>query len=145
MMPLLPLVPAAFTTVYQLVPGDYIGMVVCAVVGIAATICMHVCLKQYNPPAGYGVPLFPYVPALSVGVNAFLLGQLKQAAYKRFGVWTALVSVVYVLYSMPASAHRERKMNSLPDSKVAVDDRMPPKDSAQELAGDTGNRQTIVS
>jgi APA family basic amino acid/polyamine antiporter len=121
----------AFTVVYQLLPNDFIGMVVCAAVGIAATICMQVFLKQYNLPGGYGVPLFPYVPALSVGVNAFLLGQLKQAAYERFGIWTAVVTLVYVIYSMPASAYREKKMNSLPDVKVT--DGLPPFDSGNML------------
>eukprot|EP00878_Enallax_costatus_P010328 GHUV01010780.1.p4 GENE.GHUV01010780.1~~GHUV01010780.1.p4 ORF type:complete len:107 (+),score=26.11 GHUV01010780.1:677-997(+) len=106
---------------------------------------MHLTLKQYNPPAGYGVPLFPYVPALSVGINAFLLGQLKQAAYERFGIWTAFVTLVYVLYSMPASAYRERKRSSLPDAKVAGDDRMPPRDSAQEMTEDVGAKKTAVS
>lgn len=110
---------AAFTIVYQLVPHDWIGMVVCAVAGIAATACLQIFCKQVNRPEGYGVPFFPWVPALSVGVNAFLLGQLKKAAYERFGIWTAFVTLVYVLYSMPASAHREKKMSSLPDAKVA--------------------------
>lgn len=120
--------------VYQLVPNDFIGMVVCAAVGIAATICMQIFLKQYNRPDGYGVPLFPYVPALSVGVNAFLLGQLKQAAYERFGIWTAVVTLVYIVYSMPASAYRERKMSSLPDVKMA-DAALPPLDSAKDMTG----------
>lgn len=67
-------------------------MVVAAAVGIAATISLHVTCKQYNPPTTYGVWLFPYVPALSVGLNCFLLGQLKTAAYERFGIWTAFVT-----------------------------------------------------
>jgi APA family basic amino acid/polyamine antiporter/cationic amino acid transporter 4 len=78
--------------VYQLHAQDWIGMVICAAVGIAATISMHVCCKQYNAPTLYGVPLFPYVPALSVGVNAFLLGQLQKPAYERFGIWTAFIT-----------------------------------------------------
>jgi APA family basic amino acid/polyamine antiporter/cationic amino acid transporter 4 len=78
--------------VYQVHQNDWIGMVVCAAVAIAATIAMHLCCKQYNAPTLYGVPLFPYVPALSVGVNAFLLGQLQKPAYERFGIWTAFIT-----------------------------------------------------
>jgi hypothetical protein len=81
-----------FTICYQVLRDDFIGMVVSAAVGIAATISLHVTCKQYNPPTTYGVWLFPYVPALSVGLNCFLLGQLKTAAYERFGIWTAFVT-----------------------------------------------------
>jgi hypothetical protein len=38
------------------------------------------------------VPLFPFVPALSVGLNTFLLGQLDRDAYIRFGIWTVAVT-----------------------------------------------------
>jgi len=86
------LLPAVFTICYQLVRDDFIGMVVCAAVGIASMVSMHLVCKQYNRPTTYGVPLFPYVPALSVGLNCFLLGQLKAAAYERFGIWTAFVT-----------------------------------------------------
>lgn len=86
------LLPAVFTICYQLARDDFIGMVVCAAVGIASMVSMHLVCKQYNRPTTYGVPLFPYVPALSVGLNCFLLGQLKTAAYERFGIWTAFVT-----------------------------------------------------
>jgi hypothetical protein len=33
-----------------------------------------------------------YLPALSAAVNVFLLGQLKRAAYVRFGWWTLIVT-----------------------------------------------------
>jgi APA family basic amino acid/polyamine antiporter/cationic amino acid transporter 4 len=71
---------------------SWIGLIICAAVGIAATISMQIFCKQYNAPTLYGVPLFPYVPALSVGVNAFLLGQLQKPAYERFGIWTAFIT-----------------------------------------------------
>lgn len=67
-------------------------MIVCAAVGVAATISLHLTCTQYNVPTIYGVWFFPYVPALSVGLNCFLLGQLKPAAYERFGLWTAFVT-----------------------------------------------------
>jgi hypothetical protein len=81
-----------FTIVYQVLRDDYIGMVVSAAVGVAATVSLHLSCKQYNRPTTYGVWLFPYVPAASVGLNCFLLGQLKTAAYERFGIWTAFVT-----------------------------------------------------
>jgi hypothetical protein len=45
-----------------------------------------------NRPSSYSVPLFPFVPALSVGLNTFLLGQLDRDAYIRFGIWTVAVT-----------------------------------------------------
>lgn len=85
-------IPAVFTICYQVARNDFIGMIVSAVVGVGATISLHLSSKQYNTPTTYGVWLFPYVPALSVGLNCFLLGQLKPAAYERFGIWTAFVT-----------------------------------------------------
>lgn len=104
-----------FTIVYQVLRGDYIGMVVSAAVGIAATVSLHLSCKQYNRPTTYGVWLFPYVPALSVGLNCFLLGQLKTAAYERFGIWTAFVTLFYLIYCLPAGIKKEKVDNTLPD------------------------------
>ncbi|WIA31201.1 hypothetical protein OEZ86_001201 [Tetradesmus obliquus] len=110
----------AFTIVYQLHQQAWIGLVVCAAVAIAATISLHLSCKQYNVPTLYGVPLFPYVPALSVAVNAFLLGQLQKPAYERFGIWTGFITLFYIFYSMPATSYREDR-SALP-GKAVVDD-----------------------
>lgn len=83
---------AAFTLCYQLAQHSWVSLVVCGAVGIATVVSMHLTCVQHNPPSTYGVPLFPYVPALSAGLNCFLLGQLKAAAYERFAVWSAFVT-----------------------------------------------------
>ncbi|WIA11144.1 hypothetical protein OEZ85_011287 [Tetradesmus obliquus] len=115
----------AFTIVYQVHQQAWIGLVVCAAVAIAATISLHLMCKQYNVPTLYGVPLFPYVPALSVAVNAFLLGQLQKPAYERFGIWTGFITLFYIFYSMPATSYREDR-SALPGKAVV--------DSQQQLA-----------
>uniref|UniRef100_A0A383V9I1 Cationic amino acid transporter C-terminal domain-containing protein n=1 Tax=Tetradesmus obliquus TaxID=3088 RepID=A0A383V9I1_TETOB len=115
----------AFTIVYQVHQQAWIGLVVCAAVAIAATISLHLTCKQYNVPTLYGVPLFPYVPALSVAVNAFLLGQLQKPAYERFGIWTGFITLFYIFYSMPATSYREDR-SALPGKAVV--------DSQQQLA-----------
>jgi APA family basic amino acid/polyamine antiporter len=62
-------------------------------VAIVTTASMHLlCRKQFRKAQGYGVPLFPWVPAASVFLNTFLLGQLGKPAYERFGIWTAAVT-----------------------------------------------------
>jgi hypothetical protein len=86
------LAAAAFTIVYQLVDG-WIGLVITAAIAIVTTASMHLlCRKQFRKAQGYGVPLFPWVPAASVFLNTFLLGQLGKPAYERFGIWTAAVT-----------------------------------------------------
>lgn len=119
----------AFTIVYQLSTQDgypdliWVGMPVCAVVGVAATFGIQFACKEWNPPSklnAYSSPLFPWVPALSVALNAFLLGQLNVKAYERFGVWTAFVTLFYILYSSPAAAHRDARSSSLPLTKAAM-------------------------
>eukprot|EP00882_Tetradesmus_deserticola_P006703 GHRQ01007056.1.p1 GENE.GHRQ01007056.1~~GHRQ01007056.1.p1 ORF type:complete len:407 (+),score=118.31 GHRQ01007056.1:579-1799(+) len=100
----------AFTIVYQLQAASaWVGMVICATVAIAAAVSLQLSCKQRNAPMLYGVPLFPYVPALSVAVNTFLLGQLQKPAYERFGIWTAVITLFYILYSMPAASYREER------------------------------------
>lgn len=100
---------AAFTIVYQLYPDDWIGLVVTGALGILVTASMQFTCKQYNRPVKYGVPLFPWVPALSVGLNTFLLGQLNAKAYERFGIWTAVCVAIYVFYGMHAAADKDKK------------------------------------
>jgi APA family basic amino acid/polyamine antiporter len=78
--------------VYQTVEG-WVGLVVTAAVALVTTASMHLlCRKQFRKAQGYGVPLFPWVPAASMFLNTFLLGQLNVAAYERFGIWSGVVT-----------------------------------------------------
>ncbi|KAJ9514584.1 hypothetical protein QJQ45_016315 [Haematococcus lacustris] len=64
------------------------------------------CLAPY--PSGlscvmlHQVPLFPGIPAASIFVNTFLLGQLDQKSYERFGWWTLASTSIYLVYGMVA-------------------------------------------
>lgn len=50
---------------------------------VASVISMHMfCPRQFEPQ-GYAVPLYPYLPAASLFINTFLLGQLDEKSYKR--------------------------------------------------------------
>jgi len=112
-----------FTVCYALVPS-WISLVVTAAVAVAATISMAiVCRGQFRRPISYGVPLFPWVPAFSVMLNTFLLGQLDKLAYERFGIWTAAVTAVYVLYGIHGASVLDDKETKLP--KEAVVDMAP--------------------
>lgn len=67
-------------------------MIVTSVFGVLVTISMFIFFRKGHIPGSYAVPLFPFVPAFSVGLNTFLLGQLSIEGYIRFGIWTAAVT-----------------------------------------------------
>ncbi|WIA23368.1 hypothetical protein OEZ85_000131 [Tetradesmus obliquus] len=122
---LLLLVGAAltFTIVYWVMPDSYIGMIVAAAVFVLMAFTLFFTGRQGHRPSSYSVPLFPFVPALSVGLNTFLLGQLDRDAYIRFGIWTVAVTGVYMLYGSLASAQHDKKADrALPTNGSTLND-----------------------
>lgn len=55
-------------------------------------IALFLSFGRGTRPASYAVPLMPFIPGLSVGLNTFLLGQLDSEAWIRFAIWTAVVT-----------------------------------------------------
>lgn len=51
-------------------------------------------------PSKWSVPLMPWPAAISVFLNVFLMTTLKMLSFKRFAVWTCLVTLFYVLYGV---------------------------------------------
>jgi hypothetical protein len=49
----------------------------------------------------------PWIPATSIFLNLFLLGSLDGPSYVRFGVFSAVAVLFYVLYSVHASYDAE--------------------------------------
>lgn len=103
----------ALSIYYQLSNG-WIGLLVPGAVLVAAAISYAILVKNEYLPERYKVPLFPFLPIASVGLNTFLLGQLPKLSYERFGIWTAACIGIYLLYGMPSSALRDEKRNRLP-------------------------------
>lgn len=48
-------VPAAFTICYQLLPGDWVGLMVTAIIFVAATLALFFTFGRGRPPASYRV------------------------------------------------------------------------------------------
>jgi hypothetical protein len=96
-----------FSIGWRLEEGGVWLLVVAAVVFAVALVSCSVLVKPQYTPAGYKAPLYPVVPALSVALNTFLMGQLQPLAYVRFGVWTAMCVVGYLLYGLHASAVKD--------------------------------------
>ena len=65
----------------------------------------------------------PWLPAMSVATNLFLMGSLGSLAYMRFGICTAAMLVYYVLFGVHATydmAHSEDQTTSA--ANAAIDD-----------------------
>lgn len=49
----------------------------------------------------------PWIPSISIFLNIFLLGSLDRPSYVRFGFFSGLAVLVYVLYSVHSSFDAE--------------------------------------
>ncbi|XP_074312393.1 cationic amino acid transporter 7, chloroplastic [Silene latifolia] len=99
-----------FTLLWHYVkPGKLqdVMLMLCAIVAIALVQLFHCLVPQAKKPEFWGVPLMPWIPALSIFLNIFLLGSLDGPSYIRFGFFSGLAIVVYVLYSVHASFDAE--------------------------------------
>ncbi|KQK18147.1 cationic amino acid transporter 8, vacuolar [Brachypodium distachyon] len=90
--------------------GRWPGYVVFGVGWAAGAAGMALFAKQQRTPKVYGVPLMPWLPAMSVATNLFLMGSLGSMAYLRFSICTVVMLVYYVLFGVHATydvAHSE--------------------------------------
>ncbi|XP_015084658.1 cationic amino acid transporter 6, chloroplastic-like [Solanum pennellii] len=53
------------------------------------------------------VPFMPWPATISIFLNVFLMTTLKMVAYKRFGIWTCVITIFYVLYGVHSTYHAE--------------------------------------
>ncbi|KAJ8644582.1 hypothetical protein MRB53_006330 [Persea americana] len=99
-----------FTFLWQFVaPGKVKVLMLCACTVVAVVILQmfHYFVQQTRKPEFWGVPLMPWVPAISIFLNIFLLGSLDGPSYIRFGFFSALAVLAYVLYSVHSSFDAE--------------------------------------
>ncbi|KAL6960097.1 Cationic amino acid transporter 6, chloroplastic [Sarracenia purpurea var. burkii] len=99
-----------FTVVWQFAPaGKPKGFVLgaCTVIAVALLQLFHCVVPQARKPEFWGVPLMPWIPSISIFLNIFLLGSLDGPSYVRFGFFSALTVLVYLLYGVHASFDAE--------------------------------------
>ncbi|PHT31457.1 Cationic amino acid transporter 6, chloroplastic [Capsicum baccatum] len=99
-----------FTLLWQLAPPGkpkacMLGA--CTAIAIAVLQLFHYMVPQAQKPEFWGVPLMPWIPSMSIFLNIFLLGSLDRPSYVRFGFFSALAVLFYVLYSVHASFDAE--------------------------------------
>jgi APA family basic amino acid/polyamine antiporter/cationic amino acid transporter 4 len=97
------------------------GYVVFGALWIAGTGGLALFGKKHRAPKVYSAPLLPWLPAMSVATNLFLMGSLGPLAYMRFAICTAAMLVYYMLFGVHATydmAHSEGQAASAADPAV---------------------------
>ncbi|KAL6547954.1 Cationic amino acid transporter 7, chloroplastic [Orobanche hederae] len=108
-----------FTLVWQFAPSGkpkafMLGS--CIAIAIAVTQFFHFVVRLARKPEFWGVPCMPWIPCVSIFLNIFLLGSLDGPSYVRFGIFSALVVLVYVLYSVHSTFDANNNGTVIKDS-----------------------------
>ncbi|KAK1431402.1 hypothetical protein QVD17_07861 [Tagetes erecta] len=97
----------------------------CSIVAVALVQLFSHMVPQARKPDFWGVPLMPWIPCVSIFLNIFLLGNIDSPSYVRFGFFSAVVVLVYVLYSVHSSFDGEEEgsvsQKSLEMMKESID------------------------
>lgn len=108
----LSLTAVIFTLMWQLAPGGKPKAFIlgaCTAIAVGIIQLFHYMVAQARKPEFWGVPLMPWIPSISIFLNIFLLGSLDKPSYIRFGFFSGLIVLVYVLYSVHASFDAEEE------------------------------------
>nr|GEW65349.1 cationic amino acid transporter 8, vacuolar [Tanacetum cinerariifolium] len=112
------------TALWSVNVKGWIGYVVAGGFWLAGAIGMMLVPKQRVPKV-WGVPLVPWLPALSILTNVFLIGSLGAMAFKRFFICSGVMLVYYVLVGVHATydvAHLDSRESKIEKGKGIVDD-----------------------
>ncbi|XP_004137314.1 cationic amino acid transporter 8, vacuolar [Cucumis sativus] len=99
----------ALTTVWNLDRQGWIEYVVPASFWFLSTLAMSF-LPKYRSPKVWGVPLVPWLPSLSIGMNLILIGSLGTEAFLRFFICSAVMLLYYLFIGLHATydvAHQD--------------------------------------
>lgn len=112
-------------SVYWSKTDEWIGYIILVPIWFVGTFGIWFFVPLAKKPKIWGVPLVPFLPSASIGINIFLLGTLDKASFRRFGIWTAILVVYYLLVGVHASydiakvqKEEEEKLDTNIESKV---------------------------
>ncbi|RVW50848.1 Cationic amino acid transporter 6, chloroplastic [Vitis vinifera] len=74
---------------------------------IIITACFHYFVPYPSQPSKWSVPFMPWPAAMSIFLNVFLMTTLKKLSLQRFGVWSCLIILFYVLYGVHSTYRAE--------------------------------------
>lgn len=101
-----------FTLLWRFAPSGKPKAVMlgaCVAAGIALLQVFLFMVPQARKPENWGVPFMPWIPSISIFLNIFLLGALHKGSYLRFGFFSGLTVLVYVVYSVHSSFDAEEE------------------------------------
>ncbi|KAI3783664.1 hypothetical protein L1987_42750 [Smallanthus sonchifolius] len=92
-------------------PGKPKGYMIgaCSIIAVVLVQLFNHMVPQARKPDFWGVPLMPWIPCVSIFLNIFLLGNIDASSYVRFGFFSFVVVLVYVLYSVHSSFDNEEE------------------------------------
>ncbi|KAL2644045.1 hypothetical protein R1flu_011632 [Riccia fluitans] len=93
-----------FVLVWSLNPGCWWGLLLFGSLSLIISIVFYWSVAPTaHEPQVWQLPMIPIVASMSIFLNVFLLGSVKAAAYKRFGLWSAVAVAYYILYGVHAT------------------------------------------
>ncbi|XP_022957739.1 cationic amino acid transporter 6, chloroplastic-like [Cucurbita moschata] len=84
----------------------------------SASTIFIIALFHYKVPSHHSseewlVPLMPWPAAISIFLNVFLMTTLKMLSFQRFGIWSCLITLFYVMYGVHSTYKAEEmEMNN---------------------------------
>ncbi|XP_050894961.1 cationic amino acid transporter 1 [Lathyrus oleraceus] len=99
-------------SVYRAMSDGWIGWAITAPVWLIGTGGIFFMVPEAKKPKVWGVPLVPWLPSLSIAINIFLLGSIDKDSYVRFGIWTGILLVYYILIGLHASYDASKEVES---------------------------------
>ncbi|XP_047307201.1 cationic amino acid transporter 8, vacuolar-like [Impatiens glandulifera] len=90
------------TVLWNLNKRGWIGYSIFGSIWFMGTLGMSMIRKSREPKV-WGVPLVPWLPSISIGMNLFLIGSLGKVAFIRFFVCSAAMVVYYLFVGLHAT------------------------------------------
>ncbi|XP_023542952.1 cationic amino acid transporter 1-like, partial [Cucurbita pepo subsp. pepo] len=90
------------TAIYWGSSDGWINLVVSNAIWFLSTLALWLDVPQAKKPRVWGKSLVPWLPSLSIAINLFLLGFIDKASFERFGIWTGILLVYYILLEITA-------------------------------------------
>lgn len=97
------LLSSSVTAIYWARSNGWICYVITVPIWFIATCGLWWFVPQARKPKLWGVPMVPFLPSLSIAINIFLLGSLDTQSFVRFGIWTGILLLYYLLFGLHAS------------------------------------------
>lgn len=117
------LASSAATAIYWVCsPEGWTGYAVALSFWFLSTLGLAVFVPKARKPKFWGVPCMPWIPSCSILANVFLLGSLDVDSFIRFGVWTAMLLVYYVLYGLHSSFDAAHSVEAMGYANLTEDE-----------------------